>query len=698
MDINEKVKILVVDDLKEKILVYRTILEELNEDLVTAQSGEEALKQILRNDFAVILLDVNMPGMDGFETASLIRKRIKSMHTPIIFITAFLDEMRSQEGYAHGAVDYILAPVDPDILRAKVKVFIDLFRMQREVERRAGEKVILAQEHAKRIAAEDSSQAASFLARASEVLSKSLELPEILTRLAHLNVPYLAEICIVSIVKNNGEEYLHECAATSDICDDIHDAVKEHLKPYVMQVTGSGQQVVLQKKVAPSDDDAAAKLWQTLDGTAIQTIYLQPLHARGKILGVIACFTSIHKQAQLQNYLHLLEDMAARAAIAIDNVLLLQSIREADLRKDEFLAMLAHELRNPLAPISNALHILKSAGTHDKNIDNATKMIHRQLNHLTRLVDDLLDVSRITRGKIRLQYEIIDISTVIANAIEASRPIIDARSLQLHAVLPSKPLLVRADPVRMTQVCLNLLNNSAKYTHETGSIWLQVGQVNNMVEVRVKDNGVGIPIEMQQRVFDLFTQVNHSLEKSQGGLGIGLTLVKRLVEMHEGTIEVHSLGQGHGSEFIVRLPLCEAQEHVPLDTAVTSQSRKNRHRILVVDDNVDAADSLAMLLEIMNHEVLTANNGPDALVQAERFRPDVLFLDIGMPRMNGYEVARNLRENSWGKHILIAALTGWGQEQDRQRSKDAGIDHHLVKPVDADTLERMLASHQPAEK
>ncbi len=693
METNDKVKILVVDDLKEKILVYRTILEELHEDLITAQSGEEALKQVLRNDFAVILLDVNMPGMDGLETAALIRKRAKSMHTPIIFMTAFLDEMRSQEGYAHGAVDYILAPVDPVILRAKVKVFIDLFRMQREAERRAGEKISLAEEHAKRVAAEDSSRASSFLARASEVLSESLELPEIIKHLAHLNVPYLAEICIVSVADNKEKAIPHEWASTHQVPNDVQNEVLRHLGPSIALVIESGQRIALKRDDDSTGDQGTEKLWHLLESLHIQTVFLQPLDARGKTLGSIAFLASSLDSAHLKNRLQLIEEMTARAAISIDNVLLLQSIREADVRKDEFLAMLAHELRNPLAPISNALEILKTAVGTDRKIDQAAELIHRQLKHLTRLVDDLLDVSRITRGKIRLQPESINIATVTANAIETSKPIMDARRHQLHVTLPADPLFVKADSVRLTQVLLNLLNNSAKYTQENGSIWLTVERSGNQAVIKVKDDGEGIPKEMQQRIFDLFTQVNHSLDKSQGGLGIGLTLVKRLVEMHDGTIEVHSQGKGHGSEFIVRLPMIEKHDLESIEAAkIISPSHEVRRRILVVDDNVDSADSLAILLEMMRNEVITANSGHDAVIQAERFNPDIVFLDIGMPRMDGYEVTRTIREKGWGKQMTIIALTGWGQDQDRMRSKEVGIDHHLVKPVDAETIRRLLAS------
>ena len=522
MSESDKINILVVDDLPEKLLVYKTILDDPDYNVISALSGREALRHVLRNEFAVILLDVNMPGMDGFETASLIRQRQKSAHTPIIFVTAFQDDLRPIQGYAHGAVDYMLAPVAPEVLRAKVKVFGDLFRMHQQMRQQVEERIALAEERAKRAAAE-----------------------------------------------------------------------------------------------------------------------------------------------------------------------------EANRRKDEFLAMLAHELRNPLAPIRNGVEMLRQLNLADPKLQWIREMIDRQLQQLNRLVDDLLDVSRITRGKIQLQLGPLDAAAAVACAVETTRPLIESRGHKLHLCLPEEPIQLNADPVRLAQVLSNLLNNAAKYTAEGGEIWLKVERESTEAVFRVRDSGAGITPDLIPHVFDLFMQVDQSLDRSQGGLGIGLTLVRRLVEMHRGTIQAFSQGPGCGSEFVVRIPLAKEENRCVKEEPDTSRvpSPLLPRRILVVDDNQDAADSLAILMRSRGHEVQTANNGPDALETAQVFFPDIVMLDIGLPGFDGYEVARRLRQCPNGDRILLAALTGYGRDDDRLRSQQAGFDLHLVKPVHPEVLWGLLASH-----
>ncbi len=685
MDMNEKVKILVVDDLSEKLLVYRTVLEDLNEELYTAMSGEEALRLVLKHDFAVILLDVNMPGMDGLETASLIRKRFKTRYTPIIFVTAFLDEFRSQQGYAHGAVDYILAPIDPVILRAKVKVFVDLFRMQREVERRAAEKVLLAEEHAKRLFAEEAHRMSSFLDQASKVLSQTLELPEIMNQLAGLNVPKFAEACIVSVQPSTDVDIIHRGVWKNEGMEVSEEALCNQLLPEIMQSITTGNPITVEK---PTELN-----WTSIAEFPIAEVLVQPLKARGRTLGTMSYLNTAASLVERNKNRTLIDELSSRAAVAIDNVLLLQHIRETDRRKDEFLAILAHELRNPLAPLRNALSILQMKEKENVAVQNAGAMIGRQLTQMTRLVDDLLDVSRITSGKINLNFETVDLHTTVMTAVEATRHHFDSRQQKLGVRFPPQQLCLKADPVRMTQIIANLLNNASKYTNPEGAITLTIRQQNQLISISVKDNGEGIPSHMQRRIFDLFTQVDESVEKSHGGLGIGLTLVKRFVEMHEGDIEVFSEGHEKGSEFIVSFPY-DASLQVPHTPApeLAHDIPMPRKSVLVVDDNVDSADSMAMLLELMKIEVFTANNGIDALDQAEKLRPSMILLDIGMPGMNGYEVAKSIREKAWGQKTKIIALTGWGQEQDRVQSKTAGIDVHLVKPINIDQVRELITS------
>ncbi|MDI1475154.1 PAS domain S-box protein [Polyangium sp. y55x31] len=369
-----------------------------------------------------------------------------------------------------------------------------------------------------------------------------------------------------------------------------------------------------------------------------------------------------------------------------------QALREADRRKDEFLAMLAHELRNPLAPIRNAAQILRLVGIADPRIERSTAIIERQVQHMTRLVDDLLDVSRITSGKIKLQKGRVDVAPIVFRALETARPLLDARKHHVSVELPPEPVWVYADPTRLTQMVENLLTNAAKYTEERGQITIAVKRTGDTVSIRVRDTGVGIPKEMLTRVFDLFTQVDRSLARSEGGLGIGLTLVKNIAEMHGGTVEAHSEGRGKGSEFIVRLPvLPETEPQADASRASGSRPAAPR-RILVVDDNADVAESLSMLLRIAGHEVHTAHDGSAALEAARTFRPEVVLLDIGLPGMNGYEVARQLRQDPDQSQAILVALTGYGHEEDRRRTKEAGFSAHLVKPVDLVALEAVLGS------
>jgi CheY-like chemotaxis protein len=370
-----------------------------------------------------------------------------------------------------------------------------------------------------------------------------------------------------------------------------------------------------------------------------------------------------------------------------------EALRDADRRKDEFLAMLAHELRNPLAPIRNALGVLAMRFT-DPDLDKVRGMMERQVEHLVRMVDDLLDVSRIMRGRIELRHEPVELATIIARAVETARPAIDARGHELTVALPSERVWVGGDLVRLAQIFANLLGNAAKYTERAGTISLSAECEKGHVAISVRDTGIGIAPELLPRIFDLFVQGDRSVARSQGGLGIGLTLVRRLVELHGGTIRAASAGPGRGSEFVVRLPVCG--EALPLkdspDNGATQKNSQHRgQRVLVVDDNVDAAESLAMVLRLSGHEVRTAYDGPAALAEARAVTPDVVLLDIGLPGMDGFDVARQIREDQGLSHLRIVAVTGYGQDEDRRRTQEAGFDFHLTKPVDPTQLDRLLS-------
>ncbi|MEA2604143.1 MAG: hypothetical protein QOF89_5135 [Acidobacteriota bacterium] len=408
--------------------------------------------------------------------------------------------------------------------------------------------------------------------------------------------------------------------------------------------------------------------------------------AHGRIVGWVAALMDITDRHRLEQALRESEE----------------SLQEADRRKDEFLATLAHELRNPLAPIRHALEILQIQGSPEPGLQWTRNVIGRQVEQLTRLVDDLLDISRITRGKIELRQERVELSAILDRALETSRPLIEASRHHLAVIVPEEPLSLLADVTRMAQVVSNLLNNAAKYTRAGGHVELSAEREADHAVIRVKDDGIGIPPEMRPRVFDMFTQVDTSLERAQGGLGIGLTIALRLVELHGGTLEVESAGPGQGSELIVRLPLAPETAVPPPDIQETRgeipgeiPGPRSVLRILVVDDNEDSADSLAIWLGLMGHDARTAHDGPQALAVAQEYRPDLIFLDIGMPGMNGYEVARRLRQQPETRDVTLIAVTGWGQDEDRRQSREAGFDQHLVKPLEPKALEKLLAGMAP---
>ncbi|WP_439621351.1 response regulator [Gemmata sp.] len=696
---DEPTNILVVDDLPEKLLVYRTVLEGLGQNIVTAGSGEEALKAVLKQDFAVILLDVQMPGIDGFETASLIRKRKRSAHTPIIFLTAFADEVRAAEGYAQGAVDYITTPIVPGILQAKVRVFADLYRMAQQVKRQAEERVALAEERMKRAAAEEANHRLAFLADASKALSRSLDPDATAQALARVVVPTLADLAGLTVAGEPGQPWRTELAwvcppetelrtrwltATEGPFDALRDAVDRALS------------VGRPDHLDGLSIDFPALPGRPPEGTKIRSALVLPLVARGRALGVLTlAFLDPARRVGPADRATA-QDLASRAAVALDNARLYQEVQLADRQKNEFLSMLAHELRNPLAPIRNATVVLGRQPHDADRVRWAHGVIDRQLTHLIRLVDDLLDVSRITLGKIRLAVEPVDLDAAVATAVEAARPLLDQFAHTLEVRPPAAPVRVHGDRARLTQVFTNLLNNAAKYTERGGRIWLTVGLEGRDAVVRVRDTGVGISAELLPTVFDLFTQASRSLDRSQGGLGVGLTLVRRLVEMHGGTVLAHSEGLGRGSEFAVRIPALVGgdtppgpRDAAPGDAAAGDE----RLRVVVVDDNVDGADTLADLLKLLGHQVRTAYDGPTGIAAVGAFDPDLVLLDIGLPGMDGYEIARRLRgaANGSGRPVLIA-VSGYGQEADRGQSRAAGFAHHCVKPVEFEALRTLLAT------
>jgi PAS domain S-box-containing protein len=436
-------------------------------------------------------------------------------------------------------------------------------------------------------------------------------------------------------------------------------------------------------------------LMQLLKSLGIRAYACHPLIAEYRLLGILS-FASRTKDEFTPEELDFLRTVSHYVTVAHERLRHIERLQEGDRRKDQFLATLAHELRNPLAPISNMLELMKRAKGEDGVVEQARDTMERQLGQLVHLVNDLLDMSRISLDKLELRPVDLPLASVVAQAVEAARPQADGVGHRLNVDLPAEPIMLHADPVRLTQVFGNLLTNACKYTDAGGQIRLTAEREGNQVLVRVTDTGIGISAEQLPRVFEIFSQVQSAQERSQGGLGIGLTLVKRLTEMHGGSVEAHSDGAGKGSEFIVRLPIATTQTRKTATAPSGVPATMVGRRILVVDDNQDSAESLARLLRMNGNATTTAFDGASAVDEAEQFRPDVVLMDIGLPRLNGYDACRRIRELPWGGEVLMVAMTGWGQDEDRRKSKDAGFDHHVVKPVDYSVLIRLLAEREAA--
>ncbi|HEX3870856.1 MAG TPA: response regulator, partial [Pirellulales bacterium] len=681
------------------LLALEATLESLGQNLVTASSGGDALRLLLDREFSVILLDINMPGMDGFETASLIRQHPRCAQTPIIFVTAYADDMMANHGYSLGAVDFVLSPVLPDVLRTKVGVFVDLYKKSQQIKRNAEAQIALAHEQAARAVAEDASRRSQFLAEASTVLAQALTSDRSLLGLTRHAVPFLADACVVSLADDAGRVREHSISWQEP-------GREQESATFATQPPLPAELVSAIERVAAGNCADAAVTFQSCSqpqaavwpaALAPQSSLVLPLRAHGRTFGSLSLVLGPDRKCYRSADVALAHDLADRAATALENARLYQDIQDSDRRKNEFLAMLAHELRNPLAPIRNAVEILHEQEVEQPKLRWVHEVIDRQVQQLVRLVDDLLDISRITRGNITLQKETVNLCDMLARAVEMSRPLIDARQHKLECQWPEEQVLSRGDPARLTQAVSNLLNNSAKFTADGGRIWLSLEHHSTTAVIRVRDSGIGIPESMLGRVFELFAQVDCSLDRSQGGLGLGLTLVRTLIEMHEGTVEAFSSGPNQGCEFVITLPAIEnANLREPPVPATHTPRLASHKRVLVVDDNIDAATTISTLLRLRGCETQVYGDGFSALKHAEEFHPDLVLLDIGLPGMDGYEVARCFRQSSGLRNAVLAALTGYGRDEDQRQSREAGFDHHLVKPISISQLDALLACLDPA--
>ncbi|MEY4713013.1 MAG: hypothetical protein RIS88_2463 [Pseudomonadota bacterium] len=681
----DRVGILIVDDLPEKHLVLRTILDDLGEDLVSVHSGRDALAQLLAREFAVILLDVNMPDIDGLETASLIRGYHRSARTPILFITAHVDEAQARRGYALGAVDYIPSPVVPQVLRSKVRVFVELYRMNRQLQAHAAQREALAREQAARAAAEQAGARADFLAHASQELGRSLDLDDTRQALLALAVPRLGD-----------KAWLADAQGVAQ-----PGPLPAPLREAVVRLLAHGPRAQVREHLLP--------------GGCCVILPLCPGRPEGGAL-VLRAADGVLQGARLA----LAREVVSRAAMAMDNARLYAAVREADRRKNEFLAMLAHELRNPLAPIRNAVHIMQGIPDTPPPLGWARDVISRQAAHMTRLIDDLLDVSRIVQGKVAVQPQRITLASVIERCAESMAPRLAQRQQVLRLDLPQDAIALDADLVRLTQVLSNLVHNASKFSPPGTAIDLQARTGDGEVVVSVMDQGCGLDPSLLPRVFDLFVQGDQALDRSEGGLGIGLTLVRHLVELHGGRVQAFSAGRGQGTQVVVRLPLAQeaapecaapasalgahdcvprpVQVHRPLAETGVEPVAAGARKVLVVDDQEASAETLTLLLEMEGFEVRVAHEGREALAAAQAFQPDAVLLDIGLPGMSGFEVASCLREDPACREALLVALTGYGEPESRARSAQAGFDVHMVKPADVERLLALLADPQAARR
>ena len=593
---------------------------------------------------------------------------------PIIFLTAYYNEDHYVlEGYGTGAVDYLQKPVNPTILRSKVAVFAELHRRTRES--LAANRALTAEVAERRRVQEELVALNDELERRVDERTAALRDSESRLRLAQA----AGGVGVWDWDTSRGEIWWSDTMWTVYGVDPVPaGAIHE----------------VWTSFLHPDDRDRVVEQRRRILDAGVTTEFrdeFRIVRPDGEVRWIEAVARLEVGEANRP------PRMSGMAVDITDRKKATESLREADRRKDEFLAMLAHELRNPLAPIRNAVAILRQPTREMSDTSWCVSVIERQCRHLTRLVDDLLDVSRVSRGKIKIQRTLLDLGMVVQQAVETSRPLIDARRHTLSIALPPEPLHVLGDLTRLGQVVSNLLNNAAKYTDEGGEIHLTLeaepGEHTGFrrAAIRVRDNGRGLDAKSLGNLFQLFFQVDGNLDRSDGGLGIGLSLVRTLVEMHDGSVEARSAGRGKGSEFIVRLPLvaAPARSGTALPTAAGTGSTR-AVRILVVDDNRDSAESIGKLLELWGHDVCLAHDGLSAVEMALANRPEVVLLDIGLPGLNGYRACQAMRQQGMTEELIVA-MTGYGQEEDRRLSLESGFDRHLVKPIDLRTIERLLA-------
>ncbi|MBX5483918.1 MAG: response regulator [Myxococcaceae bacterium] len=672
------------DPLDAELIREAVACDDLQFEFTRVDTRLEFVQALESRPWDLILADQQLPSFDGLSALKL-AQRIRP-ETPFLVVSGVLGEELAVHVLKSGATDYVLKDHLDRLLPSVRRAFREA--EAREERRRA-------------------EQALRFVAEASAELAASIDYFTTLHTAARLPVPFLADWSLLCVVEEDEVLYpaasWHKNPALRDVVETFVGRGLGEIGPlpFAREMAAVGIPLLL-PEIGPEELRRAGpepQIAARLEAAGFSSLMVVPVRTRRRMLGALTLVSGKNGRRFRADDLSLAEDLARRIALALDAARLHHDLQMADRRKDEFLAMLAHELRNPLAPILTAMELARHAGTTDPQLRRAHAVVERQARHMVRLVEDLLDVSRITRGKVELRRERVDLRQILENAVQTSRPVIEHRQHTLEILLPEEPIPVDADPARLEQVVTNLLNNAARYTEPGGNITLRGWVDGGEACISVKDTGVGIPHDMLRRVFDLFVQVNPGLDRSKGGLGLGLTLVRRLVEMHGGSVIAQSDGPGAGSVFVVRLPL--AQPPGPAAEAPGTHAEghppawpSDVRRVLICEDNADAREFLRELLELWGHVVQTAEDGITGAELALRGGFDLALVDIGLPGMNGYEVARRVREaeaaRGTGERLVLVALTGYGQPEDRRVALESGFDEHRVKPLDAEELRGLL--------
>lgn len=673
--------ILIVDDRRDKLLALSAALEGVCAQIATATSGREALKLLLKRDFAVILLDVNMPGMDGFETASLIRQRASSEATPIIFITSYGDDMHVSRGYSLGAVDYILAPVVPEVLRTKVSVFLDLDRKTREVERQAeGLRQRAEQLHK--------------LSKASLAIHSAMSLEAMLQVITDTARDVTAGHRATAVT--TWDENWSKCRRTLSLSPELEprraalaQSGGAELHALWQALDRASRLTAAQLQAHPVWPSLGRPLWDSLD---TPDWLAAPLTGRdGRDMGLLHVCGKLRGDFTAEDEAVLLQ-LAQMASIAIENTLNSEA-REANRIKDEFLATLSHELRTPLTAMLGWTQLLRCGTLDAEDTARGLDVIERNVLAQSKLIEDLLDVSRIITGKLKLNVQPVSPAAVIESAIDVVRPAANVKGIELLPIFDATIGQITGDPDRLQQVAWNLLINAVKYSAAGGQVRISLNRRGARVRLEVADDGEGIEAEFLPHIFDRFRQADSSTRRAHGGLGLGLAIVRHVVELHGGSVHAHSPGRGRGATFVVELPVAappsEAHSERPAavtpcaSTAPAAPIDLAGIRVLVVDDETDGRETIAKVLSFYHAEVATASSAREALAQLQTTLPDVLVSDIGMPELDGYDLIRAVRRLpvAQGGKVPALALTAFAREEDRLQALAAGFEVHTAKPI-----------------